>query len=139
MPVASDMTDQDNLEHLARTGMAALQAGRTAEARAAFLAIADAGRATPKLWGVIAETSEALGDDATQHRALDALLAENPRDLLALCMKGNLFLKAGDDRAAMGWLNNALAHAATATDLDHAALEHLLRQRPVGAEHAWRG
>lgn len=127
MPAAGDMTDEQNLQQLARTGMEALQAGRTADARAAFLAIADAGRATPKLWAMIAETSEALGDDATQHRALDALLAENPRDLLALCMKGDLFLRAGDDRAAMGWLNNALAHAATATDLPAEIIARLNR------------
>jgi aspartyl/asparaginyl beta-hydroxylase (cupin superfamily) len=138
MPVDSDMTDQDNLEHLARTGMAALQAGRTADARAAFLAIADAGRATPKLWGVIAETSEALGDDATQHRALDALLAENPRDLLALCMKGNLFLKAGDDRAAMGWLNKALTHAATATNLPPEIIARLDQAQEAAQQAAAR-
>ena len=135
---AGDMTDADNLEHLARTGMAALQAGRTADARAAFLAIADAGRATPKLWAMIAETSEALGDDATQHRALDALLAENPRDLLALCMKGDLFLKAGDDRAAMGWLNNALAHAATATDLPPEIIMRLDRAQEAVQQAAAR-
>lgn len=138
MPAASDMTDEQNLQQLARTGMEALQAGRTADARAAFLAIADAGRATPKLWAMIAETSEALGDDATQHRALDALLAENPRDLLALCMKGDLFLRAGDDRAAMGWLNNALAHAATATDLPAEIIARLNRAQGAAQEAASR-
>lgn len=132
------MMDEQNLQQLARTGMQALQAGRTADARAAFLAIADAGRATPKLWAMIAETSEALGDDATQHRALDALLAENPRDLLALCMKGDLFLKAGDDRAAMGWLNNALAHAATATDLPAEIIARLNRAQGAVQEAASR-
>ncbi|MEY3657471.1 MAG: hypothetical protein RL425_232 [Pseudomonadota bacterium] len=138
MPTASDMTEQDHLEHLARTGMAALQAGRTAEARDAFLAIADAGRATPKLWAIIAETSEALGDDATQHRALDALLVENPRDLLALCMKGDLLLKAGDDRAAMGWLNNAITHAAAASDLPPELIARLDRAQEAAHQAAAR-
>jgi predicted negative regulator of RcsB-dependent stress response len=105
---------EDELQDLARQGLAARDAGDVAGACAAFVAIADAGRATPKLWSLIATLAEHLADAATQHRALDALLAENPRDLMALLMKGDLFLKAGDDRAAIGWYNNALNHAAQA-------------------------
>ncbi len=108
---------EDELQDLARQGMAARDAGDMAGACAAFVAIADAGRATPKLWSLIATLAEHLADAATQHRALDALLAENPRDLMALLMKGDLFLKAGDDRAAIGWYNNALNHAAGAEAL----------------------
>lgn len=111
---------QIELEDFAREGTRALNAGQPEAARDAFLAIANAGRATPKLWALIAEACDQLGDSDTQHRALDAILAADPRDILALVMKGDLFSKAGDDRAAIGWYNSALSQAEVAGSLSPA-------------------
>lgn len=131
------MTDAD-LEDLARKGIEAHQAGDLLNARDAFLAIAEAGRASTTLWAMIAEVTEALGDDTTQHKALDALLAANPRDVSALTMKGDLYLKAGDDRAAMGWYNNALHLAADAGPFSAEMKERLARAEQAAHEAAAR-
>ena len=112
--------DQTQLEDLARTGIAALNAGDAAQALPAFLAIADAGRATPRLWTMIADAAEQLSDDARLNRALDALLSENPADILALIRKGDALSRAGDDRAAIGWYNHALSRAAQLEAVDPA-------------------
>ena len=58
--------DQIQLEDLARTGIAALNAGDAARALPAFLTIADAGRATPRLWSMIADAAERLADDGAE-------------------------------------------------------------------------
>ena len=104
--------DQAQLEATARKGFDALNRGDAGAARAAFQAIIDIGRATPQLWALMAQACERLGDATTLTQALDQMLAADPRDILALTMKGDLFLKAGDDRAAMGWYNMALRTAA---------------------------
>jgi aspartyl/asparaginyl beta-hydroxylase (cupin superfamily) len=103
--------DQAQLEATARKGIDALNRGDAGAAHAAFQAIIDIGRATPQLWALMAQACERLGDMVTLTQALDQMLAADPRDILALAMKGDLFLKAGDDRAAMGWYNMALRTA----------------------------
>lgn len=61
----------------------------------------------------MAHACEMTGDEATLQHALDQILAADPRDPLALVMRGDLFLRSGDDRAASGWYNAALRAAAS--------------------------
>ena len=89
--------DQAQLEATARKGIDALNRGDAGAAHAAFQAIIDIGRATPQLWALMAQACERLGDMVTLTQALDQMLAADLRDILALAMKGDLFLKAGDD------------------------------------------
>lgn len=117
--------DQTQLEDLAQTGIAALNKGDAAQALPAFLTIADAGRATPRLWAMIADAAERLEDHATLNRALDALLADNAGDVLSLIRKGDLHARAGDDRAAAGWYNHAFARAAQLEAVDPALAARL--------------
>jgi hypothetical protein len=53
-------------------------------------------------------------------RALDMQLAENPGDILALIRKGDAHVRAGDDRAAVGWYQHALSRAAQMNQMDPA-------------------
>lgn len=120
MPHIGGTMDQTQLENLARTGMDALAAGNAAKALPAFLAIADAGRATGRLWSMIADAAEQLGNHAVLDRALDMQLAEAPGDILALIRKGDAYARAGDDRAAVGWYQHALSRAAQMNQMDPA-------------------
>ena len=101
-------TAQPNIETLAQTGVAALRRGDAAAARQAFEAVAAAGRATPQLWLLLAQSCAALGDDMATHLALDRVLAADPTNLYAMIMKGDLVAVAGDERAAIAWYNQSL-------------------------------
>lgn len=103
--------EQTDIEAVARQGVDALNRGDGAAAKAAFQSVISAGRATPQLWTLMAHACEMTGDDVTLHKALDQILSANPRDPLALVMRGDLYLKAGDDRAASGWYSAALRAA----------------------------
>lgn len=120
MPRIGGAMDQTQLENLARTGIDALAAGDAAKALPAFLAIADAGRATGRLWSMIADAAEQLGNHAVLDRALDMQLAETPGDILALIRKGDAHARTGDDRAAVGWYQHALSRAAQMDQIDPA-------------------
>lgn len=132
------MMDQAQLEATARKGFDALNRGDATAARTAFQSIIDIGRATPQLWALMAQACERLGDEATLSQALDQMLAADPRDILALLMKGDLFLKAGDDRAAMGWYNMALRTAAQGQNLPPPLIERLRRAEAATAAAAER-
>ncbi len=108
---------QINLETLAQQGIDALNRGDGPEAKSAFQTIISAGRATPKLWAFMAHACEMAGDDASLTSALDQILATDPRDVLALVMRGDQFIRAGDDRAASGWYSAALRAASVAGSL----------------------
>lgn len=108
---------QINLETLAQQGVDALNRGDGHAAKSAFQTIISAGRATPQLWAFMAHACEMAGDDASLTSALDQILATDPRDILALVMRGDQFLRAGDDRAASGWYSAALRTASVAGPL----------------------
>ncbi len=95
----------------ARAGIAALQAGRTAEAREAFAAVAAAGRANVQVWLLLATACRTLGDSAGEEAALDALLGLEPGLVRALVMKGTCRARAGDERAALSFYEIALRQA----------------------------
>ncbi len=88
---------------LARTGMDALRRGDAAAARIAFEAITSAGNAPTQPWVLLAQSCAMLGDHVAADGALDTVLRLEPRNLYALLMKGDAFVRAGDDRAAVSW------------------------------------
>lgn len=97
-----------------RDGVIALREGRAAAALASLRRIADAGAANAVVWTAIATAQRALGDRAGQKAALQAALAQDPRDLRALIMTGDLHAAEGDGLAAD-------AHYAAATQIAAAA------------------
>ena len=96
-------------ETMARDGLAALQRGDVADARAAFEAVASAGRASPRLLLLLADACAKQGDTTSESAALDRVLAIEPRNLAALTIKGDRAASSGDDRAAAAWYGMVLS------------------------------
>ncbi|MEY2882424.1 MAG: hypothetical protein RL490_148 [Pseudomonadota bacterium] len=105
------------LEALAHAGIAALQRGDAAAARAPFEQITASGRATPQIWLLLAQSCQMLGDHAAARAALGPVLAADAGNPYALVMQGEMHTADGDDRAAIGWLDRALAAADGLTGL----------------------
>ncbi|OYU16175.1 MAG: hydroxylase [Alphaproteobacteria bacterium PA4] len=101
-----------SLEAIAHAGIAALQRGDGAMARQAFSQITASGRATPQIWLFLAQSCQLLGDHVAARQALEPLLAADPGNPYALVMQGEMHARDGDDRAAVGWFERALAAAA---------------------------
>jgi aspartyl/asparaginyl beta-hydroxylase (cupin superfamily) len=89
-----------------------MRRGDVASARAAFEGVAKAGNAPPQAWVLLAQSCAMQGDRAATDSALDAALRLEPRNLYALLMKGDAFVHAGDDRAAVSWYTMAVNSAA---------------------------
>lgn len=99
---------QAQLQSLAESGIVALRAGNNASARSIFSQVVASGRATPQVWLLMAQACERLKDDPAAHQALDQVLAEDRINAYAMSMKGDLYARAGDDRAASAWYGMAL-------------------------------
>ena len=122
--MASAPTDY---QAIAQAGVAAWQRGDAAAARSAFDQVAEAGRASPQLWLLLAQACETLGDFTASDQALNSVLAGDPRNPYALLMKGDHQATRGDDRAANSWYNAALSSAAEIPNLPQdlvARLDH---------------
>ncbi len=104
------MADPD-YESIAQSGVASLQHGDAAAARIAFDQVVDAGRASVQLWLLLAQACEALNDDDAMITALAPVLQQEPHNLYALVMRGELDVRRGDDRAADSWFGMALSAA----------------------------
>ncbi len=111
----------DDIDHIAQTAITAYQRGDFDGARLGFRRVAAAGRAAPQLWLYLALCCEKVGDEGGMETALDRILADEPRHLYALTMKGALLTRRGDDRAAVSFyqlaLNNVPAAGALPADL----------------------
>ena len=105
-------TTQD-AEQIVRSGAAALQAGRPAEARRIFEQLADSGRANAQLWLLLATACRADNDLAAAEPVIDRLLAEQPRLLRGLLMKADCRAASGDDGGALGFYQGALQVASS--------------------------
>jgi tetratricopeptide (TPR) repeat protein len=114
---------------IAQSGVAAWQRGDAKAARLAFDQIAMAGAASPQLWLLLAKVCDTLGDLEASEKALDAVLAGDPRNLYALLMKGDHQAARGDDRAANSWYNAALSSAAQIANLPQDLLIRLDQAR----------
>lgn len=117
----------DDLAALAQSGVAALQRGDPAAARAAFEQVDRAGRGTHQLRLLLAQACMLAGDGAAAHRALDQVLAAEPTNLYALILRGDLYRDANDPRAAVSWYQAALAQAPRAGTLPPDLIDALRR------------
>jgi aspartyl/asparaginyl beta-hydroxylase (cupin superfamily) len=102
---------KDDLQRLGENGVAALGAGDAATARRAFETIEAEGRGTHQLRLLLAQACAMLGDGPAAHRSLDRVLQDEPTNLYALLMRGDLISTAGDPRAAVSWYQAALVEA----------------------------
>ena len=96
----------------AREGLNALQRGDAIAARAAFEAVVDVGRASPRLLLLLADACAKLGDEAGEDAALDKVLALDSRNLAALTLKGDRAAARGDGRRAAAWYGMVLSTVA---------------------------
>ena len=129
----------EQADALAREGIDALRRGDGTAARAALdrflIAVPDG----PRPWLPLAQACRLVGDAAAETRALEALLASDPRNLPALLLMGNRKHDDGDDRAAVSFYTAALNQAAASEPPIPSVLEPLLaRAQTVKAGAAER-
>ena len=94
-----------------RSGVSALQRGDARQAQQLFQEVIDRGSPLPPPWFPLAQAALHAGDAATQETALDKVLAEQPRNIAALIMKGDCRWRADDKRAAISFYQTASAAA----------------------------
>jgi len=99
------------LEAEAGRGIGALQRGDFATAREAFRIITQSGTASPQAWLFYAQACEGLEDRENAVVALDRVLAADQNNPFALLMKGDMFARAGDDRASVSFYRMGLRRA----------------------------
>jgi aspartyl/asparaginyl beta-hydroxylase (cupin superfamily) len=130
------MTETDQL---ARQAMATMREGRHADARRAFEAVIAAGDAPIEAHILLAQCCAHMGDDAAASATLDGVLRTESRNVAALVMKGDLFARAGDDRAASSWYGMALSSAPTSPSPDVARLLTHAHGQLAAAGQRYRG
>ncbi|HEX8839452.1 MAG TPA: aspartyl/asparaginyl beta-hydroxylase domain-containing protein [Sphingomicrobium sp.] len=100
------------LEAEAQRGVAALQRGDFAVARDAFAAVTASGTASPQAWLLYAQACDGCDDGDNAIAALDQVLAADKVNPFALLMKGDIFARRGDDRAAVSFYRLAIRRCA---------------------------
>jgi aspartyl/asparaginyl beta-hydroxylase (cupin superfamily) len=105
-------TQELALEDEARRGLVALQRGDFAAARDAFSVVTASGTASPQAWLFYAQACEGLNDRENLLPALDEVLGSDPGNPFACLMKGDLFARRGDDRAAASFYRMGVRRAA---------------------------
>lgn len=116
-------------ENLARDGMAAMRIGDFAHARRLFEAIIATGDSSVEPCLLLAQCCAHLDDPAAVDTALTRVLEREARNVHALVMKGDMFARAGDDRAASAWYGMALSSVPTDSTPDIARqLAHAQKQ-----------
>ena len=108
-------------------GIAALQAGRGAEARDLFAAAVAAGNASPRLNLGLALANLGLGDTLAAEQAIDQVLNEEPHNLRALIIKGDLLIGRNDPQNATAHYNLVLRLAATLAEVPAPLAKELSR------------
>jgi aspartyl/asparaginyl beta-hydroxylase (cupin superfamily) len=121
--------DRQNLDHLARTGVEALQRGDAGTARRAFSQLTTSGRASPQAWLLLAQACVLQDDRASAREALAPVMAADPDNPYALIIHGELLTRDGDDRAAIGWYDRALGITAGAQNLPPDLVQGLARAK----------
>jgi hypothetical protein len=118
---------QAEAEKIGKEGVAALQRGDAAGARAAFDRLIASGRAGSQARLLLAEACRQSGDRDAEASALDGLLAVDPHNIPALLMRGDVYRSVGEQRSAITFYQAALAAAKQATQLPAAIGAHLER------------
>lgn len=97
-----------------QTGLDALRRGDFPAARAHLARATETEPQGRRPWLPLAQACRALGDALAETHALRSLLAEEPRNVLALLLMGERKRDDGDDRAAASFLTAALNQAGVA-------------------------
>ena len=100
------------LEAEAQRGVGALQRGDFAVARDAFAAVTQSGSGSPQAWLFYAQACDGCDDRDQALAALDQVLAQDAENPFALLMKGDIFTRKGDDRAAVSFFRMAIRRCA---------------------------
>jgi aspartyl/asparaginyl beta-hydroxylase (cupin superfamily) len=120
-------TQRQDLEAEAQRGVGALQRSDFATAYEAFAAVTASGTASPQAWLLYAQACSGLDDRANAISALDQVLRADAGNPFALLMKGDLFARGGDDRAAVSFYRMGLRRAAGLSHLPGDLPERLRR------------
>lgn len=123
-----------DVEARARAGVAALQSGDAAAARILFEQVSASPQATPQLWLLLAQACDALDDRPATHRALDQVLEADSRNPFALIMKGDVYVRDGDDRAAVSFYRMALRSSEVLHSLPGDLADRLKRAAAAAGE-----
>lgn len=100
------------LEAEAQRGVGALQRGDFRLARVSFAAVTASGTASPQAWLMYAQACDGCDDRDNALAALDQVLAADKANPFALLMKGDIFARGGDDRAAVSFYRLAIRRCA---------------------------
>jgi len=100
------------LEAEAQRGVGALQRGDFPLAREAFAAVTASGTASPQAWLLYAQACDGCDDRDKALAALDQVLAADKVNPFALLMKGDIFARGGDERAAVSFYRLAIRRCA---------------------------
>ena len=126
------LSNQD-IERLVTEGVAALQQGRSEEAREKLEQVAATGRANAQIWLILATVCRDLADTPAEEAALDEMLALEPQAVRGLIMKADCRLKLGDDRNASFLYKKAL-QLAEGQNVPQGLLTELERAQRAAAE-----
>lgn len=107
----------DTIQGLTEQGIAALRRGDAVAARDAFARVEAAGQGSHQIRLLLAQACDLLDDRPAAHRVLDRVIADEPTNLYALIMRGDLLVRDQDLRAAVSWYEAALAQAPRAGPL----------------------
>jgi aspartate beta-hydroxylase len=102
------MQSQADLNSLMQQAVAALQAGRAAEARDTVTAIIRQGVDNASVWGVMALACRDMGDHEATLVAADRSLAHEPNNPRAYIAKADAFYAVGKRRAAAAFYRDSL-------------------------------
>ncbi len=116
---------------LIEAGAGALNRRQFAEARALFEQAAEGPGPEPTACLGLAIACRELGDPAGRLAALDRLLAQEPRHVRGLILKGDHFQEAGDHRAAATFYRSAVAAAPPPERLPPDILSEVRRARTM--------
>jgi len=129
------------LEAEAQRGVRALQHGDFASARDAFAAVTSSGSASPQAWLLYAQACDGCEDVEQALVALDKVLADDGDNPFALLMKGEIFARKGNDRAAVSFFSRAIRRCAQMQQLPGDLPKRLERaqQAVAAAEDRFEG
>src|SRR3954464_14971102 len=122
------------LEAEAERGVAALQNGDFATARSAFDIVTRSGTASAQAWLFLAQSCEGLDDGQAVLAALDQVLAIHKLNPFALLMKGDIYARNGDERAAVSFYRMGLRAAAAVQGVPGDLGERIARAEAAVAE-----
>jgi aspartyl/asparaginyl beta-hydroxylase (cupin superfamily) len=100
------------LEAEVQRGVGALRRGDFETARAAFAQVTAADSASAQAWLFYAQACDGCDDRETALAALDRVLAVDQVNPFALLMKGDIYARSGDDRAAVSFYRLGMRQAA---------------------------